>query len=253
MKDDLILKEAFAVILSIKNMDRPFLEMAELVYTKGINTTKQDTLEVMAQNNIENYNDFKKYSLELVLRYIRIALRDNHLTQTEKRNVQFLKNILNVKEGDFYSTSDYIYDELSEIIRTQLSLIYLDDDKIDKQEALHKVDLQELFDLSYDQFLDFANVEDQRALDRGADIRDLDTVYFDALKSSSDVVAGREISQVVKDKVWNRDDGKCSQCGSKENLEFDHIIPFSKGGANTYRNIQLLCQSCNREKSDQIG
>ena len=51
----------------------------------------------------------------------------------------------------------------------------------------------------------------------------------------------RRISQDVKDKVWNRDGGKCVECGSNENLEFDHIIPHSKGGANTYRNIQLLC------------
>ena len=63
----------------------------------------------------------------------------------------------------------------------------------------------------------------------------------------------RRIRQDVKDKVWNRDGGKCVQCGSNENLEFDHIIPFSKGGANTYRNLQLLCESCNRSKSDKIG
>ena len=63
----------------------------------------------------------------------------------------------------------------------------------------------------------------------------------------------RKISQKVKDEVWKRDEGKCVECGSKENLEFDHIIPFSKGGANTYRNIQLLCESCNRSKSDKIG
>ena len=63
----------------------------------------------------------------------------------------------------------------------------------------------------------------------------------------------RRISQDVKDRVWNRDNGKCVECGSNENLEFDHIIPFSKGGANTYRNIQLLCEHCNRSKSDRIG
>ena len=63
----------------------------------------------------------------------------------------------------------------------------------------------------------------------------------------------RAISTDVQDRVWNRDGGKCVQCGSNENLEFDHIIPFSKGGANTYRNIQLLCESCNRSKSDKIG
>ncbi|MDC1393017.1 HNH endonuclease [Flavobacteriaceae bacterium] len=63
----------------------------------------------------------------------------------------------------------------------------------------------------------------------------------------------RVISQNVKNKVWNRDKGRCRECKSNENLEFDHIIPYSKGGANTYRNIQLLCESCNRKKSDSIG
>lgn len=63
----------------------------------------------------------------------------------------------------------------------------------------------------------------------------------------------RRISQIVMDKVWNRDNGKCIVCGSNEKLEFDHIIPFSKGGSNTYRNIQLLCEKCNRTKSDKIG
>jgi hypothetical protein len=61
------------------------------------------------------------------------------------------------------------------------------------------------------------------------------------------------IPQDVKDKVWNRDGGKCIICGSQVNLEFDHIIPFSKGGANTYRNVQLLCEKCNREKCSKIG
>lgn len=61
------------------------------------------------------------------------------------------------------------------------------------------------------------------------------------------------IPQGTQDIVWNRDGGCCVKCGSQENLEFDHIIPFSKGGSNSARNLQLLCQKCNREKSNKIG
>jgi len=56
----------------------------------------------------------------------------------------------------------------------------------------------------------------------------------------------------VRREVWRRDSGKCAKCGSRENLEYDHIIPISKGGSNTVRNIELLCEGCNREKSATI-
>ena len=62
----------------------------------------------------------------------------------------------------------------------------------------------------------------------------------------------RFIPQSVKNAVWRRDEGKCTKCGSNEKLEYDHIIPYSKGGPNTQRNLQLLCEACNRKKSDKM-
>ena len=52
--------------------------------------------------------------------------------------------------------------------------------------------------------------------------------------------------------VWQRDEGRCVQCSSPENLEYDHIVPIARGGSNTERNIQLLCEPCNREKGAEI-
>lgn len=61
------------------------------------------------------------------------------------------------------------------------------------------------------------------------------------------------IPREVVDAVYKRDGGRCVYCGSTENIQLDHIIPFSKGGATTIENLQLLCQKCNLEKSNHIG
>jgi 5-methylcytosine-specific restriction endonuclease McrA len=76
-----------------------------------------------------------------------------------------------------------------------------------------------------------------------------------ALMAQVDVLerTGRQpIPDDVKMFVWQRDGGKCVRCGSNRNLEFDHIIPVVMGGANTARNLQLLCEGCNRAKSGSL-
>jgi hypothetical protein len=57
----------------------------------------------------------------------------------------------------------------------------------------------------------------------------------------------------VKLLVWNRDGARCVECGSAEKLEYDHVIPLSRGGSNTARNLQLLCEGCNRSKGSHIA
>jgi hypothetical protein len=60
------------------------------------------------------------------------------------------------------------------------------------------------------------------------------------------------IPRHVQREVWRRDQGRCVVCGTQERLEFDHIIPVSKGGANTVRNIELRCEHHNRSKGATI-
>ncbi len=62
----------------------------------------------------------------------------------------------------------------------------------------------------------------------------------------------RSIPQWVKIAVAARDGGKCRRCGSAHDLQYDHIIPYSRGGSSTdVNNIQLLCGRCNRLKSNR--
>lgn len=70
------------------------------------------------------------------------------------------------------------------------------------------------------------------------------------LISFSGYSQSRYISTTTKKIVFTRDGGSCQCCGKSDNLEYDHITPFSCGGKNDPSNIQLLCQRCNRSKSN---
>ncbi len=48
--------------------------------------------------------------------------------------------------------------------------------------------------------------------------------------------------------VLARDGEKCVNCGATDNLEFDHILPFSRGGSSSEDNLQILCRRCNAKR-----
>jgi len=62
----------------------------------------------------------------------------------------------------------------------------------------------------------------------------------------------RAIPLAVKTEVWRRDGGACVTCAATEYLEFDHVIPWSRGGATSVGNLQLLCRSCNLAKGSRL-
>jgi hypothetical protein len=63
----------------------------------------------------------------------------------------------------------------------------------------------------------------------------------------------RLIPTPVKLEVWKRDGGKCVRCGATDELHFDHIIPYSRGGTSlSADNVQLLCARHNIAKKDNI-
>lgn len=41
---------------------------------------------------------------------------------------------------------------------------------------------------------------------------------------------------------------KCLNCGSEQNIQWDHIVPLAKGGEHTIKNLQPLCGHCNYVK-----
>ena len=44
----------------------------------------------------------------------------------------------------------------------------------------------------------------------------------------------------------------CANCGSKDNMTVDHVIPISRGGRHSIGNLQPLCGRCNTSKNDRF-
>lgn len=55
-------------------------------------------------------------------------------------------------------------------------------------------------------------------------------------------------------KLLHKYNFECQHCGEKEEnkLTIDHIHPVSKGGDNSFDNLQILCKSCNSKKGSKI-
>jgi hypothetical protein len=61
--------------------------------------------------------------------------------------------------------------------------------------------------------------------------------------------------------VFHRDQGRCQLCQKDltglispfADAEFDHMWPLAKSGTNDSTNFQLLCKTCNSNKSDKKG
>lgn len=125
----------------------------------------------LAQQYI-SVRDIKIETLKVIIDYANICLEDDLLAEQELLNIRMLKYFLKIKEGDFIKYGKK--QDVREVLLYQLRKMY-NDDIIDKDEALMKNDLQSLFDLSYDQFLEIVNEVAQESIERGAEMGNLDT------------------------------------------------------------------------------
>ncbi|MBP1637318.1 MAG: endonuclease [Bacteroidetes bacterium] len=65
----------------------------------------------------------------------------------------------------------------------------------------------------------------------------------------------RTIPRTIQFKVIKRENQICRECGKPvldEDINFDHIIPWSKGGPTEEHNIRLLCSECNKKRGNRF-
>ena len=79
-------------------------------------------------------------------------------------------------------------------------------------------------------------------------------IYHFLLSRDEKYLSIRAFSPAQKIAAYERQNGICAICGNHfkiEEMEADHITPWSQGGHTTADNCQVLCRECNRRKSNK--
>jgi len=86
------------------------------------------------------------------------------------------------------------------------------------------------------------------------DIENKKGIYYYLLTRDEKYLSIRAFSDSMKQKIFEKQDGICIKCQDKfalNQMEADHIIPWSEGGKTDQENCQMLCKTCNRTKSNK--
>lgn len=144
------------------------LEAVDLMCQEG--TTATDIDQSLASYRSQDTHRIKMESIDFMLGYADYILEDSAISEKEAYDFAALKRIFRIKEGEFLQYRSF---EVKEILKKEFIRIY-SDHFVDRKEELEKVNLQALFDLSYDQFEEMKKDEVINALLNGANPSDLD-------------------------------------------------------------------------------
>jgi CRISPR/Cas system Type II protein with McrA/HNH and RuvC-like nuclease domain len=57
--------------------------------------------------------------------------------------------------------------------------------------------------------------------------------------------------KISRQRIYQRDGFQCVYCGTHKNLTIDHVMPKSRGGANSWENMVTCCFTCNSKKGSK--
>ena len=143
---------------------------------------------------------------------------------------------------------------------------YSTQSSLEKQDFISSItpDLEEtsfLLEFRDDKFIDFDLIQ-EKVEDAGFFVGEIEIIFSDEVVAENDLHSvfngnlfhfftenksqtnkkspGRLIPASVKFEVYQRDKGRCVECGETSDLHYDHILPYSKGGSSTTSEDALL-------------
>lgn len=142
------LKEVFLNFIAAESPSGEIADAAEVLATEGI--TRTNFRDIRSKVLLSSSASFRSGVMEMILYYARVCVRDHELTADEKENLQLLKTLFQIEDGEFYSRKAQ---ELSDFLSQQVLWI-VQDERLENAEDLYQSDLQRIFGLSYDQYVD---------------------------------------------------------------------------------------------------
>ncbi len=110
-----------------------------------------------------------------------------------------------------------------------------------------------IYNAHKDDKLDAVELEKQISkLMQDSDVQKKTGIYKYVLDGDERHLGIRLFDDNTKREVYERQKGICPNCGKHfdiNEMEADHITPWSKGGRTIAENCQMLCRECNRRKS----
>ena len=164
MVENFSLKTIYSGFIASEKPTGDLATVAEILATEDV--TPNNFYEIRPRVQLSRTTTFRKGIIGLILYYVKVVVRDHELSYEEKENIRLLKTLFQVKEGEFYNLQA---SELSEILSQQILWI-VGDREMDRSDDIYQEDLQRVFDLGYDKFVE---------LTKDAVIKFLDTMPED--------------------------------------------------------------------------
>jgi len=204
-------------------------------------TLYHEVVKVASEPTIELKGDSFVVSKQKTITYREILSKGKLVLIVSDKNGRAKSSTTNTLATSNEVTAEFYLSLLErnpvEIMSTpQLRYLWVDD-------AFYEAELS----LTFDQAVALAR---EKGLKRARKIqRAVEAVQASQLGTR---VQRETISDAIKHHIWVRDEGRCVNCESPTELQYDHVIPLAMGGSNELANLQLLCAVCNRRKGANL-
>ena len=212
----------------------PWLEKAKMFFSKST---------CPAHKIVEGYWQLKEgwnrqKGLEIALSWV--AARDNCTIEDYMSKHQFDEDASDLINF-FITVMDWVKEIFPNTYKEMTSIYEFDWYKMYREHHLEKVDVKEL-DNEIKKLLDEEEIEKKKG------------IWEYVLDHNEYHLNLRKFSDKIKNAVYREQKGICPITGKWykiEDMEADHIIPWSKGGTTTKDNCQMIWKYANRVKSDK--